>query len=77
MGNIVIKPTTNMHKRVGELLSKNKMTTRDLALILGFNPNQITAYDRLTGRRQFKENEIATICKKFNVSADWLLLGKE
>ena len=49
----------------------NKLTQQELAKVLGTTREQFYLYE--TGKRELRESQIVTICKHFNVSADYLL----
>lgn len=60
-----------MQNRLRLLLKRNHMTQQDFAD--WFCCCRETAWTILDGRRELKANEIVEICKRFNVTADWLL----
>lgn len=77
MANRFVRPRTGMWERVYRLLEEHNMTVIDLYNKLDFGSSANPLYERMHGEKQFRENEIADICKILNVSADYLLLGKE
>lgn len=60
-----------MQNRLRLLLKRNHMTQQDFAD--WFCCCRETAWTILDGRRALKATEIVEICKRFNVTADWLL----
>lgn len=60
-----------MQNRLRLLLKRNHMTQQDFAD--WFCCCRETAWTILDGRRVLKATEIVEICKRFNVTADWLL----
>ncbi len=65
---------TNMLKagqRLKEWRSKNKLTQDKIALVLNTNRSVIANYER--GRNYIATPFLYTLCKKYNISADYLL----
>lgn len=60
-----------MENRLRVLVKRNHMTQQDFAD--WFCCCRETAWTILDGRRALKATEIVEICKRFNVTADWLL----
>lgn len=60
-----------MQNRLRLLLKRNHMTQQDFAD--WFCCCRETAWTIIIGKRPLKANEIVEICKRFNVTADWLL----
>lgn len=60
-----------MQNRLRLLLKRNHMTQQDFAD--WFCCCRETAWTILIGKRALKADEIVEICKRFNVTADWLL----
>lgn len=57
--------------RLKVLLRRNNMSQQDYAD--WFCMSRDTAWKVINGQRQLKTDEIIEICKRFNVTADWLL----
>ena len=58
-------------KRLKEFRKENKITQEKLAQILNTNQSVIANYER--GRNFISTSFLYTICKKYNISADYLL----
>lgn len=57
--------------RLKELRKMNKMSQAEFALAIGMLQQQYSRYEK--GEREPQLKHIRRICKRFNVSADWLL----
>lgn len=60
-----------LHERVKGLREDADRKQEELAAVLGITRQQYSLYE--TGRRAFKVEHIATLCKYFHVSADYVL----
>lgn len=62
-------------ERITYIRAKNDISQRKLAQNLGISAGNLSSYEN----NKFKPaaDTIISICKYFNVSADWLLLGQE
>lgn len=58
----------NNLKRLKEMYNINQT---DLANVLETTQQQISKYER--GTRELKESQIIELCRRYNVTADWLL----
>lgn len=56
-----------------ELMEDMDLNSRQFAIELGFSPNGVCYW--LNGRNRPTIENIAVICKKCGVNADWLLFG--
>lgn len=63
-----------MEERLIQIMSDNSLTYTKMADMIGYSPN--TVYYWTKGRNKPTIDAVMTICKTFNVSADWLLFGK-
>ena len=63
--------TMKDNTRLKILLKKNHMKQREFAD--WFCISNHAAWEVIDGRRPLRDYEIVEICKRFNVSADWLL----
>lgn len=59
------------YERIKGLREDSDLKQKDLAALLGITSQQYSLYE--TGRRAFKVEHIATLCKHFRVSADYVL----
>ena len=57
--------------KLKEMKKEKKINQTDLANTLKTTQPQISRYER--GERELKESQIKEICRKYQVSADWLL----
>ena len=57
--------------RLKELRKMKNMTQEEFALEIGMRQQQYSRYEK--GEREPQLKHIRRICRKFNVSADWLL----
>lgn len=71
--NKTIKETIGL--RIQDSRLKNGMTGADLGAYLGVNANQISRIER--GEANIDIGKLFVICKMFDVSADFILFGKE
>lgn len=63
--------TMKDNTRLKILLKKNRMKQREFAD--WFCISNHAAWEVIDGRRPLRDYEIVGICKRFNVTADWLL----
>ncbi len=73
--NIIIKKINILNKkeigsRIKKIRNENNLTTRDLANELNTTPSTISAYEN--GKTLILTAFAYQICKKYNVSLDWL-----
>ena len=57
--------------RLKELRKKMNMTQEEFSLEIGMRQQQYSRYEK--GEREPQIKHIRRICRKFNVTADWLL----
>ena len=49
----------------------HKITQQDIAIVLNTTREQISLYE--TGKRKLNEDQIREICRRYNVSADFII----
>lgn len=62
-------------KRLNKIRIQADMISAELALLLDIKENRLL--DIMNGKNEPTLEEIKKICENFNVTADWLLFGKE
>jgi transcriptional regulator with XRE-family HTH domain len=65
----------NIIARIKQLREKNHLSQKEFGEIIGFSQGNIGDWER--GRSLPSIKAIISIVNKFNVTSDWLLLGKE
>lgn len=86
-GNMIIEPQNTLEikynpltikdfgKRINKIRVNADLLSREMAMLLDIKEDRYS--DLVVGKKQPTLEEIIKICENFNVTADWLLFGKE
>lgn len=62
-------------QRIKMIRKKNNKTQKELGELIDLKPSTITLMEQ--GKSKLTIESLIIICKEYNVSADWILFGKE